>query len=118
MAAQGAGGISAGTDDAELADVGRRVKLLDLEEREQAALERLGRLADVDEVAAFARQVVGNAKAVLGSIEDEIVAMLPAGTPAAVRRQVHARVRKRRDDALVELARLVEGDTDEAEDAA
>jgi hypothetical protein len=112
IALQG-GSVSAGTDDEELADVARRVKLLELEEKEQAALERLGRLADVDEVAQFARTVVANAKAVLGSIEDELIAMLPAETPAEVRRQAYRRIQRRRDDLLTELARLIEGDTDD-----
>lgn len=112
IALQG-GGVSAGCDDEELVDVARRVKLLELEEKEQAALERLGRLADVDEVAQFARTVCANAKAVLGSIEDELIAMLPAETPAETRRQAYRRIQKRRDDLLSELARLIEGDTDD-----
>jgi hypothetical protein len=100
-------------EDDELAAVAKRVKLLELEEKEAAAALRLGKLADVDEVGQYCEQVVNNAKAILAALEDEVVAILPASVTAKVRTQIHARVQKLRDGALAELQRLCEGDTDE-----
>jgi hypothetical protein len=103
-------------EDEDLLAVARRVKLLELEEKEAAAALRLEKLADVEEVGQYCEQVVNNAKAILGSLEDEVVALLPASIPAKVRVQVHRRTQQLRDTALKELARLSEGDTDDTSD--
>lgn len=100
-------------DDAEIAAVARRVKLLQLEEAEAAAALRLEKLADVDEVGQYCEQVVNNAKAILAAVEDEVVSLLPASVTARVRTTIHRRVQQLRDAALAELQRLSEGDTDE-----
>lgn len=103
----------ADVDDDEITAVAKRVKLLQLEEAEAAAALRLGKLADVDEVGQYSWQVVNNAKAILGALEDEVVAILPGSVPAKVRSQIHRKVQQLRDGALAELQRLCEGDTDE-----
>lgn len=100
-------------EDEDLVAVAKRVKLLELEEKEAAAKVRLEKLADVDEVGQYCEQVVNNAKAILAALEDEVVAILPAAVGAKVRGQIHRRVQKLRDAALAELQRLCEGDTDE-----
>jgi hypothetical protein len=100
-------------DDEEITAVTKRVKLLELEEKEAAAALRLGKLADVDEVGQYCVQVVNNARAILASIEDEVVGALPATVPAKVRTTIYRRVQKIRDAAMLELQRLSEGDTDE-----
>ena len=102
-------------DDAELAAINKRVRLLELEEKEAAASLRLQKLADVDDVGQFGEQVVNNAKAVLGAMEDEVVALLPAGVGVKVRQSVYRKVQQLRDTALDELARLVTGDDDDTE---
>ena len=73
-------------------------------------------LADVDEVALFCEQVVADAKAVLESLEDEVVSLLPENIPGEVRTAIHRKVRQMRDEKLWQLSRLIEGDTDEAGD--
>ena len=100
-------------DDEEITAVTRRVKLLELEEKEAAAALRLQKLADVDEIGQYCVQLVNNAKAILAALEDEVVGSLPASVPAKVRATIHRRVQKIRDAAILELQRLSEGDTDD-----
>lgn len=99
-------------DDADLVAIQKRIKLLELEEKESERLVRMERLADVEEVAQFCGQVIANAKAVLGPIVEEAVAALPESVGVNVRETVRRRVGKLVRSALAELARLAEGDTD------
>jgi hypothetical protein len=99
-------------DDADLVALQRRIKLLELEEKEAERLVRMERLADVEEVAQFSAQVIANAKAVLGPIVEEVVASLPESVGVNVRETVRRRVGKLVRSALTELERLAEGDTD------
>lgn len=99
-------------DDVELGKLAKRIKWLELEEKESERLVRAERLADVEVVAQFCEQVIANAKAVLGSIEEEVVAALPEAVGVNVRETVRRKVGKLVRTALAELERLAEGDTD------
>jgi len=101
------------TEDEDLLAAARRVKLLELEEKEAAAGVRLGKLADVDEVGQYCEQIVNNAKAILAALEDEVVALLPASIGVKTRTEIYRKVQQLRDGALAELQRLCEGDTDD-----
>ena len=111
------GGTVETVDDAEIAAINRRVKLLELEDKESERLVRMERLADVEEVAQFAGQVIANAKAVLGSIVDETVAALPEVVGVNVRETVRRKVGTLVRTALAELERLAEGDTDSRDES-
>jgi hypothetical protein len=99
-------------DDVELGKLTRRIKWLELEEKEAERLVRAERLADVEVVAQFCEQVIANSKAVLGSIEEEAVAALPESVGVNVRETVRRKVGRLVRTALAELERLAEGDTD------
>ena len=102
--------------DEELSAARRRLALLKLEREERDALLAAGRLADVDEIAAFNAQCVANAKAILDPIPDVVVRQLPKRTNAQTRRQVHADVTAVLDDAYMEIARILAGDDDVEEE--
>lgn len=108
-----AGGVG---DDGELREAKRRLVLLEIEEQELAAKQRLGQLLDFNEVATFYEQSVANTKAVLSQIADEVLAILPADTSDEVKDQVYRKVQRRVDDACAEIAQLLEGDTDPTSD--
>jgi len=99
-------------DDVELGKLTRRIKWLELEEKEAERLVRAERLADVEVVAQFCEQVIANAKAVLGSIVEEAVAALPEAVGVNVRETVRRKIERLVRTALAELERLAEGDTD------
>lgn len=113
---QGRGVLSHGGGDSELTDAKRRLVLLEIQEQEVQAKKRLGQLLDFDEVSRFFEQCVTNTKAVLGQIPDEILAELPADLAESLRQQIYNRVQRRIDDACIEIAQLLEGDTDPVED--
>lgn len=107
-----ANGFDAYADDDELRELQRRIKRLELEQRERDALEQLGRLANVEDVARFNRQCVANAKAVLEPLADEVVAELPPEIPPETRARIHRRVATLIDNSWQQLADIVSGDTD------
>lgn len=104
--------------DEEIEAVTRRIRYLELEQCEREKMLAMEQLADVDEVAQFCEQVVADAKAVLESLEDEVVALLPENVAGEVRAAIHRKVRQMRDELLWQLSRLIEGDTDETDDPA
>jgi hypothetical protein len=102
-------------DDAELAAVNKRVRLLELEEKEAAASLRLQKLADVDEVGQFCEQKINNTKAVLEAMKDKVIAELPAGIGVKVRQSIYRTIQQMLDIAFDELAGMEMGDDDETE---
>jgi len=99
---------------AESGDLRDRILQLELEIKEREKLESLERLADVDEVAAFAATCVANARAILEAIPDAVLSQLE-GVDETRRKTIHAKVTDLVDTAFEELARLNEGDTDATE---
>lgn len=92
-----------------------RLLELDIEIKEREKLAQLERLADVEEVAAFAETCVANARAILEAIPDQVLAGLE-GIAEGRRKTIHSTVTELVDTAFEELARLSEGDTDPTED--
>jgi phage terminase Nu1 subunit (DNA packaging protein) len=109
--------VRGGGASAESGDLRERILQLELEITERDKLEQLGRLADVDEVAAFAATCVANARAILEAIPDEVLSRLD-GVDEVRRKSIHAKVTELVDTAFEELARLNEGDDDPTEDDA
>lgn len=102
--------------DDEMRELQRREKRLRLELAERELQEQLGRLADVEEVAAFNRKVVADTVSILEPLADEVVSLLPRKIAASVRSEVHRAVMTLLDNARESIARVIEGDTDETED--
>jgi phage terminase Nu1 subunit (DNA packaging protein) len=107
--------IAAHVKGAPATDKRERLLELDLEIKERQKLEQLERLADVEEVAAFAATCVANARAILEAIPDEVLSQLE-GIEETRRKSIHEKVTNLVDTAFEELARLNEGDTDPIED--
>lgn len=105
------GNVGAEIDD-ELQAIRKRIAKLNLEREEQELLTRLGRLADVEEVARFNRQCVANAKAVLEPLADEVLELLPRTLEDQVRTRIHQRAQKLLDSAWENLAQMIAGDDD------
>jgi phage terminase Nu1 subunit (DNA packaging protein) len=103
--------------DDEMRELQRQEKRLRLEISQRDLQEQLGRLADVDEVAAFNRKVVADTVSILEPLADEVVSLLPRKIPAETRSEVHRAVTTLIDNALESIARVVEGDTDETDEA-
>lgn len=104
-----------GAGAAESGDLRERILQLELEIKEREKLESLERLADVDEVGAFAATCVANSRAILEAIPDEVLAQLE-GVEEIRRKSIHQKVTELVDTAFDELARLNEGDTDPTEE--
>lgn len=104
--------------DDEMRELERQKRRLQLELAQRELQEQLGRLADVDEVAAFNRKVVADTVSILEPLPDEVVSLLPRKVPPATRAEVHRAVMMLIDNARESIARVIEGDTDETEDEA
>jgi hypothetical protein len=104
-----------GPKDDELRELDRERRRLQIELESQHLREQLNRLADVDEVARFNRQVAADAQAILRPLADEVVALLPSKTAARIRAAIHKQTNDLLDDAFETIARIVQGDTNAEE---
>ena len=85
-------------------------------QRAQLELEReLGTILDVEETAAFLERLVATARAMLESLPDKVVALLPPDVPDSVRSAVHQSVNQQLDAAYEILEELTRADADDDE---
>lgn len=110
------GGRSGSIGDEDLVVAKRRLALLEIEEQELAAKERLGQLLDYRDVSTFFESQVVNAKAVFSQAPDRVLSRLPAEIPDAVRSEVYRDIQQLVEDLFTEMAQLLEGDTDPTND--
>jgi len=106
------GGRRGASFDDEISRDKRILLGLEIRKAQLDARKELGEILEFAEVARFYEQCVTNCKAVLGQIPDDLLAVMPAELPELVRSQVHRQVQRRIDEALIEIAQLLEGDTD------
>ncbi len=107
------GGELEDTGDDENRALQRRLLRLKLEREEREALQELGRLADVDQVAQWVRQCVANARAILDTIPEIVAECLPAALDRETRANVFRQVQHALDQVTEEVARMVAGESDD-----
>jgi len=106
----------AGGHDEKLTAAKRRLALLEIEREVRRAREELGELIDAGDVRRFFEQCIINTKAVMSQLPDEFLAMVPAELRESLGAQVHKQAIRRIDEAYLEIAQLLEGDTDPTDD--
>lgn len=104
------------TEDADVVAAKRRVALLEWERKELDALEKLGQLADVDELGQFLAIVTGNTKAIIGALPEKLLESLPASLSEDVRADIYSKAEEIVDSACLEIERYILGDDDPTDD--